>query len=201
MWLTDWEFVCVKYIYINIYIHIYYQSKVFGHPQNFLFLILKVLFLIKQVKHHNAFFYYYTKYKSTSYIKYKLKHKKTFNLSKWSPLCLLTLLHWFSVFFPPKNGDSSTELSCKSCQKWAALVRCLALTSWSSSSHASLMGFKSTDCASQDISWRTWCSSLLLMYLWQSLLVCFRSLSCMSTNLWPTSRIPDGIVGCCSILW
>ena len=41
------------------------MSKVFGHPQNFLFLILKVLFLMKQVKHHNVFIYY-TKYKSPS---------------------------------------------------------------------------------------------------------------------------------------
>ena len=32
--------------------YIDYQSKVFGHPQKFLFLILKVLFLMKQVKHH-----------------------------------------------------------------------------------------------------------------------------------------------------
>ena len=38
------------------------QSKVFGHAQKFLFLILKGLFLMKQVKHHNGFIYY-TKYK------------------------------------------------------------------------------------------------------------------------------------------
>ena len=48
------------YIYVNACIH--YQSKVFGHP---LFLILKVLFLMKQVKHHNVFICY-TKYKSSS---------------------------------------------------------------------------------------------------------------------------------------
>ena len=42
------------------------------------------------------------------------------------------------------------------------------------------MGFKFTDYASQDISWKICCSSLLLMNLWQSLLVCFGSLSCMS---------------------
>ena len=36
-----------------------YQSKVFGHPQKFLFLILKVLFLMKQVKHHNVFYLLY----------------------------------------------------------------------------------------------------------------------------------------------
>ena len=48
------------YIYIYIYIYIY-KSKVFGHPQTCLFLILKVLFLIKQVEHHDGFIYY-TKY-------------------------------------------------------------------------------------------------------------------------------------------
>ena len=49
------------------------------------------------------------------------------------------------------------------------------------------MGCKSADCAGQDISWKICCSSLLLMYFWQSLLVCFRSLSCISTNPWATS--------------
>ena len=54
------------YIYIYIYIYIYtnFLSKVFGHPQKFLFLILKVLYLMKQIKHHNAFIYY-AKYKSS----------------------------------------------------------------------------------------------------------------------------------------
>ena len=42
-----------------------YQSKVFGHPKKFLFLILKVLFLMKKIKDHNVFIYY-TKYKSSS---------------------------------------------------------------------------------------------------------------------------------------
>ena len=57
--------VCVYiYIYIYIYIYMHYQSEVFGHLQKFLFLILKVLFLMKQVKHHNGFIYY-TKYKSS----------------------------------------------------------------------------------------------------------------------------------------
>ena len=45
-------------IYIYIYIYINYQSKVFVHPQKFLYLILKVLFLMKQVKHHNVFIYH-----------------------------------------------------------------------------------------------------------------------------------------------
>ena len=40
------------YIYIYIYIYMHYQSNVFGHPQKISFLTLKVLFLIKQVKHH-----------------------------------------------------------------------------------------------------------------------------------------------------
>ena len=45
--------------------HIHYKSKVFGYSQKLLFLILKVLFLMKEVKHHNVFIYY-TKYKSSS---------------------------------------------------------------------------------------------------------------------------------------
>ena len=34
------------------------QTKIFDHRQKFLFLILKVLFLIKQVKHHCGIFYH-----------------------------------------------------------------------------------------------------------------------------------------------
>ena len=55
------------------------------------------------------------------------------------------------------------------------------MTFRSSSSHTSSMGFKSADCTGQDISWRTCCSSFLLMYHGQSLLVCFRSLSGVRT--------------------
>ena len=40
-------------------------NKVFDYPQKVLFLILKMLFLMKQVKQHNVFIYY-TKYKSSS---------------------------------------------------------------------------------------------------------------------------------------
>ena len=42
---------------IYIYIYIYYQSKVFGHPQTFLFLVLKVLFLMIQIEQYNGFIY------------------------------------------------------------------------------------------------------------------------------------------------
>ena len=41
-------------MYKFLYIYKHHQSKVFGHPKNFLFLILKVLFIMKQVKHHNG---------------------------------------------------------------------------------------------------------------------------------------------------
>ena len=44
------------------YVYLHFQTKVFDHTQIF-FVILKVLFLMKQVKHHNSFIYY-TKYKS-----------------------------------------------------------------------------------------------------------------------------------------
>ena len=47
-------------IIFQVYIH--YQSKRFSRRQRFLFLIQKVLFLMKQVKHLNSFIYH-TKYK------------------------------------------------------------------------------------------------------------------------------------------
>ena len=52
----------IIYIYTNIYTT---ESKEFGYLKKKLFLIIKVLFLMKQVKHHNTFIYY-TKYKSLS---------------------------------------------------------------------------------------------------------------------------------------
>ena len=57
------------YIYIYIYIYIYTHTytlpiKIFGHPQKRLILIVKMLFLMKQVKYHNGFIYC-TKYKSS----------------------------------------------------------------------------------------------------------------------------------------
>ena len=58
-----------------------------------------------------------------------------------------------------------------------------------------------THSTDQDISWRTYCSSLLLIYFWPSLPVCFGSLSCISTNSWPIRCIPDGNTWCCSMQW
>ena len=46
------------YCYIYIYIYIYYQSKVFSDHQKVIFLILKVLSLMKKVKHQNEFIYH-----------------------------------------------------------------------------------------------------------------------------------------------
>ena len=54
----------LPFLSLSLYIYIYKQSKVFGHAPKSLFLILKLLFLMKQVKHHNVFIYY-TKYKSS----------------------------------------------------------------------------------------------------------------------------------------
>ena len=45
----------------------HYQSKVYGQHQKFLFIILKVLFFMKQVKHNNIFIHF-TKYKFSSVI-------------------------------------------------------------------------------------------------------------------------------------
>ena len=50
---------------------------VFGHLKKSLFLILKVLFLMKQVQHHSIFIYY-TKYKSSwATLNIKLDKKTT----------------------------------------------------------------------------------------------------------------------------
>ena len=75
---------------------------------------------------------------------------------------------------------------------------CLALNVRSTSSLTSSMGFMSADYAGQGICWGICYSSLLLIYPWQNLLVYFGSLSCMSTNPWATSRVPDGIAWYCS---
>ena len=63
--------------HIYVCCHIYYHSKVFVNPQKFLFLILKLLFLMKQVKHLNGFIYY-TKYN----LNQKDIKKQTFDSSK-----------------------------------------------------------------------------------------------------------------------
>ena len=44
--------------YIYIYIYTHYLSKVFCYTQKFLFLNLKVSFLMTQVRHHNVFLSY-----------------------------------------------------------------------------------------------------------------------------------------------
>ena len=125
-------------IYIYIYIYTHFQSKVFGHPKKFLFLILNVLFLMRQVKVHNGIIYF-TKYtsswaalnknlpppkkrqnkkqtKKNKKLKIFLKISIHQNYSLWP----LSLLYWFSAFFPPKMS--------KVARGWAALVGCLALT-------------------------------------------------------------------------
>ena len=47
-----------------IYIYIYITSQKYWPLSKIIFLILKVLFLIKQVKYHNGFIHY-SKYKSS----------------------------------------------------------------------------------------------------------------------------------------
>ena len=81
----------VFYIYIYIYI---YQSKVFGHPQKCLFVILKVLFLAKQIKHHNDFIYY-TKYKPSGDTLNTKKHKNPFVTSFGHNHCFTDFYHFF----------------------------------------------------------------------------------------------------------
>ena len=99
-----------------------------------------------------------------------------------------------------ETEDSSAQISSKNCLIWVELECSLALTYRSSSFHTSSMKFKSTDFAGQDISGKTPSPSLFSVYIRQNLLVRFGSLSCMSTNSWATSRIPDGIAWrCCNI--
>ena len=60
--VSDWFII----VYIYIYIYIYTKSqKYIATLRIFLFLILNVLFLMKQDKPHNVFIYY-TKYVSSS---------------------------------------------------------------------------------------------------------------------------------------
>ena len=69
-----------------------------------------MLFLIKQVKHHNVFIYY-TKYKSSLYVNQaptpqkNIKNFLNFSFVKMTPLWPLSLFHTFSAFFPPKIGS------------------------------------------------------------------------------------------------
>ena len=97
--------------------------------------------------------------------------------------------------------DISGQLSGKNCQRWTGLMCCLDLTFRSTSSHTSSMGFKSIDCTSQNMNWRTCCSFLLLIYLWRILLLCFGSLSWMNTDPWATSCVRDGIAWSCNMCY
>ena len=191
----------------HIYIYIYILRppvKSIWPPLNYFMFHPKSVILMKQVKHHKSFIYYF-KYKSS--IKSKLNkymHAKNFWFQKCSSLADITGLHIFGILSTKDYRYIeciSAELSCKRCQNRAAHMRCLALTFRSSSSHTSSTGLKSLNCVTQDILWRTRCSSLLLMFLWQSLLEWFGSLSSRSTNPWATSWILDWIAWCCSMLW
>ena len=162
---------------------------------------------MKQFKHQNILIYY-TKYKSSLAILNTNRTKRSFLKllihQNDPPLAAITASQMLGILSTKdwrKTEHRSAQFSCKSCQSWATLVGCFALTFRSSSWHTSSMGFKSTDRTSKSIKRRTCCSSLLLMYLWQSLLLWFGSLSCMSTNPWATSRVSDGIVWYCNLQW
>ena len=104
-----------------------------------------------------------------SHIKYKLnqkKHKRILNFSfiKMTPFGCYHCFTRLSAFFLPKTGgrikivlhnflQELTEVSC-TCD---FLVKFIP---------HQFSGFMSADCAGQDISWRTDCSSLLFMYFW-----------------------------------
>ena len=65
----------------------------------------------------------------------------------WPSLAAITALQILSILSTRDwmlTEDSSAQFSCKSCPRWTTLLCCLALTFWSSSSHTSSLGFKST---------------------------------------------------------
>ena len=95
-----------KYLYMYmfflsyIYTYIHYRSKVFGHPQELLFLILKELFQMNQIKHNQGFIYY-TKCKPPSFT-LPLVHAKQRGTARPSTDALAGLIsgvksHWTGV--------------------------------------------------------------------------------------------------------
>ena len=115
-----------------------------------------------------------------------------------TPFWSLLLLHKFWALFSPKTKgrqDCSSQPSCKSCQRWVVLVACLVLTFRSRSSHSSSMGFKSADCAGQDINWR------MFRFAFNVPLAEFTFMLCVIISheykSWAASCILDEITWCC----
>ena len=92
------------------YSHQLYLTYIYTTNQTYLaiikifFPLLKVLFLMKHVKHHNSFIYYikYKSYKLNKKKKNKTKPKRLLKILSLQNqrLWQLSLLHRFSVFFP-----------------------------------------------------------------------------------------------------
>ena len=133
---------------------IYTTGQKYLATLKFFYFSSKIFFFMKQVKHYSDFIYY-TKYKSSwatldiNWLRKNTKTSKSSDASKWPLLAAVTtslVLSILSTKDRRETEESSAQLSCMSCPRWAALVVCLALTFWSSLSHSSSMVFKSIDC-------------------------------------------------------
>ena len=107
-----------------------------------------------------------------------------------------SLFHRLLVFFPPKTGGRlKIFLSCFPAKVAGGEPHLWVVYLWVFG-QVHPIPFQWNLCR-----WRTCCSFLVVMYHLQSLLVCFGSLSGMSTNPWPICRVLEGIAWRCSMLW
>ena len=86
----------------------------------------------------------------------------------------------FSLLFPAKTGGRLNIVLQE--LLWLFSYICPTPAQWD---------FNLLIALAKTFSLRTGFSSLLLMYLWQNLLLCFESLSCMSSNLWLISCVSE----------
>ena len=166
-------FVCACLsVYIYIYMHVCVYIHIHTTKQKYL-ATLKNFILIKQVRHHSGLIHY-TKYMHI--IKYKLNKKKNSNiLNFWFiKMVLFGRYHCFA------DSWHSFQPLLWSGDLWLFTLVYPTPVQWDLSPLIE--------------------PAKASVYLWLSLLVCFGWLSCVSTNPWATSRIPNGIVWCYSML-
>ena len=165
------------------------------------------------MKHINVFFLSYSievflnRLKLGFSIKKKRKYQRLSKLSNHQTAPYLTVFSAspFTVLFPPKNMCSLNMVMLSFLKVFpeishtCELFRSDPLIKFIPHPY---IGFMSPDCTVQDISWRMCRSSLIFMYFWKTLLICFGSQSCMNITPWQhTSRVSDEILVCCSMLW
>ena len=152
------------YIYIYIYMHVCVYIHIHTTKQKYL-ATLKNFILIKQVRHHSGLIHY-TKYMHI--IKYKLNKKKNSNiLNFWFiKMVLFGRYHCFA------DSWHSFQPLLWSGDLWLFTLVYPTPVQWDLSPLIE--------------------PAKASVYLWLSLLVCFGWLSCVSTNPWATSRVPNG---------